>query len=348
MAKKTRFAQIGGGTASQFVKGDGTFDSSAYAFQTGSNGTGPWSHGAQLIINNGAATAHTLNAAGATVSLLDATNGHGMGYLNTAGTATGNPSADWYYRIKMLHPNLAGYNGQIALQMTGLGSGSLWFKSVENGTDLGWRQAVDTGTDQMIPAKKRYISTGNSFTDHALEVYSTSAADPGIAFHKAGVFGGVLKLTSTGYQFMDISGTGFRPVEADGFVHRAYGGNNPNRLLDSAGGMVVIGDDLTREGNGLRLNPRDEDLVPSGGWFDHSEQASKLVYLRSKAGEPFDLYEISHRTRLILINYDGSALSSININGNYIRKLSPMTKVSLYVTPGDEYIFYDETQIEIF
>lgn len=315
------------------------------ALHSGVNATGPWSHASQIIANNGTATAFTLNSSGATVSLLDATHGQGMGYINSVGTAIGNPSADWYYRIKMLHPNSLGYYGEIALQMTGIGAGSLWFKSVEAGIDYGWREAVDTGTDQIITGKKRYSSTGNSFTDHALEVQSTSAADPGMVFHKTGGFGGVLKLTSTGYQFMDISGTGFRPVEADGFVHRGIGGNNPNQILKSNGGMTGINLwDVIEEDGGLLVEPFIDYLIS----FNGGDIRNAVVYLINKEYDDFYINELRKGQRLHLINQNDISVGVTIDSTGTLFSIPAKYKATLIKSANNEYFLYDVTPYEMY
>ncbi|WP_415326996.1 hypothetical protein [Chryseobacterium sp. MMS23-Vi53] len=110
----------------------------SYALRDGSNAKDTWINSSLGLDPNPDYYGNSYNSSGAS-SLLDATYGNMMGYINTAGN--GGPDSQWYHRIKMLHANSAGYNGEIAVQMTG--DSSLQYRRMEDGKDSGWIRVWD-------------------------------------------------------------------------------------------------------------------------------------------------------------------------------------------------------------
>lgn len=116
-----------------------------YALRSGSNATGSWINAAYALTNNPNVPGRIRNSAG-DVYLNEATYGDVMGMINNFGTASGNPTDQWYHRIKMLHSNGAGYYTEIGVQMTG--GNSMQYRRFENGefgsgVNNGWIQVWD-------------------------------------------------------------------------------------------------------------------------------------------------------------------------------------------------------------
>lgn len=105
------------------------------ALKDGSNATDNWVNSANGLKNNPTILGKMGNGAGQS-DLINAIYGQVAGYINTSGTGQGNPTNDWWFRIKMLHNNQGGYYGEIAVQMTG--GNSLRYKRHEAGTSDGF------------------------------------------------------------------------------------------------------------------------------------------------------------------------------------------------------------------
>ncbi|MGN7863280.1 pyocin knob domain-containing protein [Chryseobacterium sp. 22458] len=112
-----------------------------YALRAGSNATDTWVNTSYGLTTNPYIPGKTFNASGACY-LQEATYGSAMGFLNSPGTGAGNPTDDWWFRLKMLHSNANGYYGEIGVKMTG-GGNSLRYKRFENGVDSGWIEVWD-------------------------------------------------------------------------------------------------------------------------------------------------------------------------------------------------------------
>lgn len=104
-----------------------------YALRAGSNATDTWVNTSYGLINNPSIPGKILNSAGNS-DLISSTYGTVMGMINNEGIANGNPTNDWYHRIKMLHPNAQGYFTEIFVQMTG--GSSMWIKRLEAGVPV--------------------------------------------------------------------------------------------------------------------------------------------------------------------------------------------------------------------
>lgn len=171
---------VSGANNTGFLKAGGAVDYTAYAIN---NGLVNWTASARGLELNQAIQNQTLNNLGQTVSLQDATQGHTAGILNNSGIAAGNPTDNWYHRIKMLHPNTAGYYTEIAVQMTG--GSTMWFKTLEAGTirnaatiPSGWIQVVDNLNDQVVRGVKEFDNTVKfnrqiEIYDNAEDAYGT-------------------------------------------------------------------------------------------------------------------------------------------------------------------------------
>ncbi|MEA1848037.1 pyocin knob domain-containing protein [Chryseobacterium sp. MHB01] len=125
---------------------------------SGDNAADTWRRDSLGLLSNPYIPGKTRNAGGDT-GLLQATYGQIAGYINNEGTYNGNPNNNWWFRIKMLHNNSAGYYGEIGVQMTG-GSNALAYKKMENGIDSGWVQVWDS--QNLNPAVYVTQSSANS------------------------------------------------------------------------------------------------------------------------------------------------------------------------------------------
>jgi hypothetical protein len=90
--------------------------------------------------------------------LQNATYGTQSGVLNVPSTANGNPTNDWYHRIKMLHNNTNGYFTEIAVAMTG--AEAMYYKQYESGVDNGWIRLWDNKNLQFGTGASN-MATGN-------------------------------------------------------------------------------------------------------------------------------------------------------------------------------------------
>lgn len=111
------------------------------ANKNGNNATNTWINSSNGLQNNPTIVGKMSNSGGQS-NLMNATYGQIAGYINTSGIAQGNPTDDWWFRIKMLHNNASGYYGEIGVKMTG-GNDSLRYKRHENGSDGGWVEVWD-------------------------------------------------------------------------------------------------------------------------------------------------------------------------------------------------------------
>lgn len=134
----------------------------AYALRDGSNATDTWVGNSYGAIYNPPYLGKSFNSGGG-AGLLDATYGTQCGFINTSGTASGNPNDNWFHRIKMLHQNSSGYYTEIAVQMTS--GNSMWYRKYENGvynpsTNNGWIQVWDSGNFNP----NNYVPVGRAIT----------------------------------------------------------------------------------------------------------------------------------------------------------------------------------------
>jgi len=111
-----------------------------YALKDGSNATEKWINSSNGLEANPTIVGKMYNASGAS-NLANATYGSVAGYLNTHGISNGNPSDNWWYRMKFLHPNSEGFYGELGIQMTD--GNSFQYKKVQNGVDSGWVEVWD-------------------------------------------------------------------------------------------------------------------------------------------------------------------------------------------------------------
>jgi hypothetical protein len=160
--------KVTGGTAAHFLKADGSLDNasyvtqstlnsqlSSYANKNGNNATDTWIDSSNGLQSNPTIVGKMANSGGQS-NLANATYGQVAGYINTNGKAQGCPTDDWWYKIKMLHNNSAGYYGEIAVQMTG--GSSFRYRRVEAGGDYGWIKVWD---EQNYTPFKNLIFTGD-------------------------------------------------------------------------------------------------------------------------------------------------------------------------------------------
>lgn len=332
------------GTSSQFLKADGSLDNSTYALASGTNATGSWANSSNGLENNPTIAGKTM-LGNTTSSLQDANNGTIAGYLNSFGTAAGNPDANWWYRLKMLHPNTVGYNGEIALQMSG--NLSMKYRRMENGVESGWIKVLDEATNSFISGTNSFRTSGNQYDSMALHAYSDTGIAPAIAFHKAGAYAGSIAMVSNAmYEFRNLAGTDVVNTRVNisysqgGFVHNGH--NDPHKVLVSDGSVAIVDVDVINSGGTLRVQDYFEDI--SGGvTFYGSQHPHKLVHLVSSDSD-IQLAELQPGQRIVIMNASGS-LVTINIDSSWpaAYDLPEKHKVTLYVVGNSEYFFYDES-----
>ncbi|WEK71265.1 MAG: hypothetical protein P0Y62_06825 [Candidatus Chryseobacterium colombiense] len=135
---------------------------SNYALSNGSNASDTWANAAKVLATNPYVSGRTMNSAG-TVHLNEATYGDVHGFLNSSGTAQGNPTDSWFHRIKMLHDNSSGYFTEIAVQMTG--GYSMWYKKYENGdANAEWVELWDKKNFNPDSKDSAWLHSGRDFT----------------------------------------------------------------------------------------------------------------------------------------------------------------------------------------
>jgi len=138
------------------------------ADRNGSNATDTWANAAKMLVTNPYIPGRTMNGSG-TAYLNEATYGDVHGFLNSSGTAQGNPTDNWFHRIKMLHSNSSGYFTEIGVQMTG--GNSMHYRRYENGTDYGWVQVWDK--ENLSQANINNWNIAYGWGNHANAGYAT-------------------------------------------------------------------------------------------------------------------------------------------------------------------------------
>lgn len=112
-----------------------------YALRTGSNATGSWVNAAYALPNNPFIPGRIKNASGDT-NLITATHGDVMGMINVDGLSNGNPTNEWYHRIKMLHNNGAGFYTEIFIRMQG--GNAMYYSKLDAGVFSGFIRVWDS------------------------------------------------------------------------------------------------------------------------------------------------------------------------------------------------------------
>lgn len=159
----------------QTAFGWGNHASAGYAFANGTNATDTWVNASRGMVYNPYIPGKTKNASGDTY-LQDSTYGSITGVLNSNGISQGNPTDNWYHRIKMLHDNSGGYHTQIAVQMSG--ANSMHYKRYENGVDYGWIKLWD---NQNLP--QSWINNWNYMAANGLQLNTQFTTITGSGLH---------------------------------------------------------------------------------------------------------------------------------------------------------------------
>jgi hypothetical protein len=167
-----------------------------YAARDGANASDTWNNASKALIINPYIPGKTKNSSGDTY-LQDATYGEVSGVLNSNGTSQGNPTDNWYHRIKMLHNNSAGYYTEIAIQMTG--GSSMWYRKFEDGVFVGpnngWKKVATTEELEdfiKTPSGASVIISGQDLND----------------VKKSGFYRGIdlINAPSNGWWFVSVEG----------------------------------------------------------------------------------------------------------------------------------------------
>lgn len=337
---------VGKTNADIVVAGGGTIPLANLALTNGTNATGTWAVDSNGLFVNGTVEGKTFGPGGVGASLNDATYGLVAGVINNNGTASGNPTNNWYHRIKMLHNNAAGYYTEIAVAMDAVPA--MYYKQFYAGATVGWIEVLDVYKTQLIGGVKCFRTTGNdSVNNIPLQAYSDNASFPAISFHKAGAYAGSIALAPTQYQFRNQSGTGLLNAKANaflseaGFVHEGY--SDPNAILTSDGSVTYAVVDIVNDNGELRINPL--EITSSGAIINCDNYQHKLIYIRVRGGNQIKVTNAVQGQRFVLFNVDGSADSDVEINSIKVGTLSHGTKISLYITNLGEKLFYDKGEI---
>ncbi|UMQ43381.1 hypothetical protein MKS83_06700 [Chryseobacterium sp. Y16C] len=138
------------------------------ADRNGGNATDTWVNSANGLQTNPTIVGKMFNTNGQS-DLRNATYGQVAGYINEYGIASGNPSDNWFYRMKFLHQNTGGYYGEIAIQMTS--ANGFYYKRYENGNDYSWVQVWDKENLSQATINNWNIAYG--WGNHANAGYAT-------------------------------------------------------------------------------------------------------------------------------------------------------------------------------
>lgn len=262
---------------------------SNFALRDGSNSTDTWVNASRGLTINPSIPGKIMNASGNS-DLASATYGSVMGLLNSAGTAAGNPTGDWYHRIKMLHSNSAGYYTEIAVQMTT--SSTFWFRRFDAGNPTDWVQALDTVNSFEITGKKAFLTTGPVFSSAALEARSNMASwKPSIAFWwTPGNLAAQIKFDGAGFELMERNGAGYTYLRSSmviagdcligthivGDEAGLIGANDDYiAVVDYSAGRYTFG---TQSGINIDLNSYEVGIGPGGvqsGWRLHVDGSQR-------------------------------------------------------------------------
>ncbi len=244
-----------------------------YALRDGTNATSIWRNGSYGLISNPTIPDHIKNASGDS-DLINATYGDVMGMINSPGTNLGNPTSDWYHRIKMLHQNSAGYYTEIAVQMTG--GNSLWFRRFEEGAFIGpnngWVKVATA--EELNTAVNGFVKVNESFSSIIGNDVALVDAFFSVEMGLADIVGGINIAAKVfeAYEYGTIGGGGRincgividpittnhgyaarpDPNEKHYFSGRVYSTegfktptNSGSVLLSTDGGQVAAGDSIT-------------------------------------------------------------------------------------------------------
>ncbi len=290
-----------------------------YALRTGSNATDTWANASNGLGNNPYIPGKVKNASGNS-TLAAATHGNVMGFINIYGAGQGNPTDDnWWYRIKMLHDNAAGYYGEIAVQMTG-GMNSLRYKRHENGSDGKWIEVWDR--DNFNPeskAERENKAVGIGFDEGKIE-------NPYMKHNSGNAYLATKNWSINSF----IPKT--HPVAA--INQSQINGWNNSISQSSASEEVILEDDT------LKIQPDEFSLEGSGSYDIGSRK--KLVHILFRGGKELNIREMIRRQTIVVFNFSRNEIS-LNIEGLKPYPLPPGMQVTLYISDEWEILVYNET-----
>lgn len=181
-------------------------------------------------------------------TLAAATYGNYAGFINSELKSNGNPTDDWHHRIRMLHPNSAGFYTEIAVAMTG--APGMFYKQYAGGSTIGWTQVADLNTFQTFTAAKAFqglvttTSTGNTWATGGILVNGSgdlgagvTTLKPRIGFHNSGLFAGSLVMEAAGaFELHSNPDADFASLKASSFI---VSGKTSNDVLLGDGTTIA-------------------------------------------------------------------------------------------------------------
>jgi hypothetical protein len=243
------------------------------------------------------------------------------------------------------------FDHQIAISNGGV----LKYRTTYNSNNFtsAWNEALTTTVLQKVVGVKQFLTTGlNAASDMTLQAFSENANfPPAISFHQQGSYAGSIALTATQYEFRNQLGNGVLNAKANqflapnGFVHQAVGGNTPNKVLTSNGGMAAATVDIVNDSGTLRVQDYFEKIASGSDWYG-SVNPHKLVHLLIIEPGDIDLRDLQIGQRIVIMNESTTTECDIYINDGYFFTLGGQRKVTLYVS-ADNYFFYDHNPVEI-
>ncbi len=290
-----------------------------YALGTGSNATDTWANASNGLSNNPYIPGKIKNASGNS-TLAAATHGNVMGFINVYGAGQGNPTDDnWWYRIKMLHDNAAGYYGEIAVQMTG-GMNSLRYKRHENGSDGKWIEVWDRGNfNPESKAERENKAIGIGFDGGKIE-------NPYLRHNSGNAYLATQSWSTNSF----ISKT--HSVAA---INQSQINSWNNSISKSSASEEVILEDDT-----LKIQPDEFSLEGSGSYDIGSRK--KLVHVLFREGTELNIRELIRRQTMVVFNFSKNEIN-LNIEGLKPYPLSPGMQITLYISDKMEVLVYNET-----
>lgn len=301
---------------------EGNFDVNNYALKDGSNAIGTWVNASNGLGNNPYIPGKIKDASGNS-TLAAATYGNIMGFINIYGSGQGNPTDDnWWYRLKMLHDNAAGYYSEIAVQMTG-GINSLRYKRYENGSDGGWIEVWDRGNfNPELKSERENNAIGIGFNEGKIE-------NPYMRHNSGNAYLATKNWTAGSFIPKTHPAANINPSQIDCWN---------NSIPQSAASEEVI-----LEGNTFKIQP-DEFSLEGNSSYDVGSK-KKLVHVLFREGTELNIRELTRRQTLIVFNFSKDRIN-LNIKGLKPYTLFPEMQVTLYISDEREVLLYNETSFK--
>lgn len=151
-------------------------------------------------------------------------------------------------------------------------------------------------------------------------------------------------ISGSGYFGGDVYSVGYSR-SSSGFVHQGTGGNSPNQILKSNGGMTGINIwDVIEEDGSLIVKPFIDYLI----YFNGGDIRNAVVYLINKENDDFYIEELRNGQRLHLINQNDISVGVTIDSTGTLFSIPAKYKATLIKSGNNEYFLYDVTPYQMY